>query len=221
MKGGPVLNFTYPLFNLSLLLFWTPIILVLHIKRKAFFILWRIIYEKGFITPFLFRMCNKSLRSFVSEFDALHQYFISSLTKGESDMGRIYGIKPDQVQEFEPKGQDDVPVKERLIFLTKSLDVNLSAQITDQVYTAKGFGKGREELLRAGTQEIEILRRGLVGWKNFAYEGGEEIKWHDVPQNVSRQKFNSAMDINLNKINPELRGEIADFIRGTSTADSD
>jgi len=59
------------------------------------------------------------------------------------------------------KGRMMFLLKERLVFLTKSLDVNLSAQITDQVYTAKGFGKGREELLRAGTQEIEILRRGF------------------------------------------------------------
>ena len=136
-------------------------------------------------------------------------------------MGRIFGLNADQAQEFEPKGQEDVPADKRTVFLCKFLDVNMSAGITDQVYSAKGFGKGREELLRAGTQEIEILRSGLVGWKNFCYENGKPVEWTDVPRNVSKQKRNAEMDKNLNKIPPETRGEIADFIRGSSTIDQD
>jgi len=136
-------------------------------------------------------------------------------------MGKIFGLKPDQTLEFEPKGQDDVPAEERLVFLCKPLDVNMSARITDQVYSAKGFGAKREELLRAGTQEVEVLRNGLRGWKNFFFEDGEEVEWEDIPRNVSRQKANNVMDKNLNKIDPETRGNIAEFIRGESTADSD
>lgn len=136
-------------------------------------------------------------------------------------MGKIYGIKPDQPHEFEPKGQDDVPVEERLVFLCRFLDVGMSARITDNVYTAKGFGAKREELLRAGTQEVEILREGLIGWRNFMYEDGTEIEWVEVPRGVSRQKKNNIMDQNLNKIPPEIRSDIADFIRGGSTADQD
>ena len=135
-------------------------------------------------------------------------------------MGRIYGLRPDTVHEFEPKGQDDIPKEERTVFLCKFLDVNLSAQITDQVYTAKGFGNKREELLRAGTQEIEILRQGLVGWKNFFYDEDTEIEWEDV-KDVGKQKAAVIMDRNLNKIPPDLRGEVADFIRGSSTPDLD
>jgi hypothetical protein len=97
----------------------------------------------------------------------------------------------------------------------------MSARITDQVYSAKGFGSKREELLRAGTQEVEILRSGLVGWKNFTYENGEEIKWKEVAPGLSRQKAAVVMDWNLNKIPPEVRGDIAEFIRGSSMADSD
>jgi len=136
-------------------------------------------------------------------------------------MGKIFGINASSAHEFEPKGQDDVPAEERTVFLCKFLDVNMSAKITDQVYSAKGFGNKREELLRAGTQEIEILRSGLVGWKNFTYDDGTEVEWKEVPRGLSKQKAVIIMDENLNKIPPETRSEIADFIRGTSSPDSD
>jgi hypothetical protein len=204
------------------LLFWTPFLLFVIIKRLIAIKLGVMIYEKGFITPFLFRIYARTVYGTVKDVEGFKNYIISSLNlKGVKEMGRIYGIRPDQVQEFEPKGQEGVAPEERLVFLTKSLDVNLSAQITDQVYTAKGFGAKREELLRAGTQEIEILRRGLVGWKNFFYDDDTEIEWTEIPKGISKQKADAIMDQNLNKINPELRGQIADFIRGTSTADSD
>jgi len=209
------------LFISTLLIFWTPIVILISLKTKLYQLLYFIVYEKGIFTPFLWRMTRKVGRSTVNEVDCFLNFFFSSSLKGEQSMGKIYGIRPDQIQEFEPKGQEDVPADERLVFLCKPLDVNLSAKITDQVYTAKGFGAKREELLRAGTQEIEILRKGLVGWKNFFYDDGTEIEWNQPPSNVSQQKFNSAMDQNLNKIDAERRGEIADFIRGSSTADSD
>lgn len=136
-------------------------------------------------------------------------------------MGKIYGLRANQTYDFVPKGQDDIPIEERLSFQCKFLDVNMSAEVTDQLYTAKGFGAKREELLRAGTQEITILRKGLVGWTNFFYDDGTEVEWEEIPHGLSRQKFEAAMDKNLNKIPPDRRGEIADFIRGSSTADQD
>lgn len=136
-------------------------------------------------------------------------------------MGKIYGLKPEAINEYIPDGQDDVPLEERTVFLCKFLDVNESAQITDSVYTAKGFGAKREELLRAGTQDLNVLRKGLVGWKNFFYEDGTEVEWEEVPRNISKQKRSEIMDRNLNKIPPETRSGIADFIRGSSTADQD
>ena len=203
------------------LLFWTPLLIFLFLTYSlARFFGW-VCFDKGRFTPFVFNSYRFfSLKTFFG-FKELYEHFISSLNlKGDLLMGKIYGLNPNQVQEFEPKGQEDIPADERLLFLCKFLDVNMSAKITDQVYTAKGFGAKREELLRAGTQEIEILRKGLVGWKNFFYEDGTEIEWEEVPRG-SRQKTNEVMDRNLNKIPPETRGEIADFIRGSSTVDSD
>ena len=174
------------------------------------------------MTPFVFNSYRKLGFSFYFGVKSFHEHIVSSLDlKGDWEMGRIYGLKSDHAHEFEPKGQEDIPADERTAFLCKFLDVNMSAKITDQVYSAKGFGAKREELLRAGTQEIEILREGLVGWKNFLYEDGTEIEWKEIPRGLNKQKRADIMDENLNRIPPETRGEIADFIRGTSSPDQD
>jgi len=135
-------------------------------------------------------------------------------------MAKIFGLRSDQVHDYTPKGQEDVPKEEQLSFQVRFLDVKLTADITDQVYTAKGFGNKREELLRAGSQELKILRRGIVGWTNFTYDDGTAIEWEEIPRS-STQKQTEVMDRNLNKIPPEIRGEIADYVRGVSTADQD
>jgi len=203
-------------------LFWTPLLLVLLLNYYLARFFGYLFFDKGRCTPFVFNSYRTfSLNTYFGS-EEFFKYLISSLdVKGDFRMGKIFGLKPDQAHEFEPKGQEDVPLEERLVFMCKFLDVSMSARITDQVYTAKGFGAKREELLRAGTQEMEILRQGLVGWKNFVYEDGEEIEWVDIPRNVSKQKAGTVMDQNLNKIPPETRGEVADFIRGSSTADQD
>ena len=134
-------------------------------------------------------------------------------------MPKIVSLRSDQVQEFTPECEKDVPEKERTVFLCRFLDVKDAASITDDVYTARGFGKKREERLRAGTQDLTVLRKGLVGWKNFLDENGKEVEWEDPVGSI--QKVKDVMDRNLNKIPPEQRGEIADFIRGASNIDQD
>ena len=209
------------LFKLSLL-FWTPLLILFQIYNLIGRYFEWVCFERGRCTAFNFNYSRKfRLKAFFGTKEFL-EYLVSSLNlKGDLDMARLHGIKPDAIHEFEPKNQENVPTDERLVFLCKFLDVNMSARITDQVYTAKGFGNKREELLRAGTQEIEILRLGLVGWKNFVYDDGTEVEWEDIPRGLSNQKAAAIMDRNLNKVPPEIRGEVADFIRGQSTPDQD
>ena len=159
---------------------------------------------------------NKSLEKLVKEI--LVSY---NIIKEDDSMARITGIRSDQILEFFPKGQDDVPAEERTSFLVRLLDVSDSAAISDQVYSAKGFGNKREELLLAGTQELKILRKSLRGWKNFKFEDGVEIEWETPSANVSVNKFNEIMDRNLNRIPPDVRAEIADYVRGGSSPSKD
>ncbi len=204
------------------LLFWIPYLIywiIIYLISELF--RW-ICFEKGRLTPLNYNLFRKFYFKFLIEGSTFYQHLISSLNlKGDFEMGKIFGINATTVQEFIPKGQEDVTSPEKTVFLCRFLDVNMSAKITDQVYSAKGFGSKREELLRAGTQEIEILRQGLVGWRNFQYEDGIEVEWKEIPRGVNKQKMAEAMDENLNKIPPEIRGDIADFIRGSSSPDQD
>jgi hypothetical protein len=203
-----------------IVLLWLPyltIILFLYILGR---ILIRIMKTTGILGfPELFNSLiwvNKSLEKLVKEI--LVSY---NIIKEDDSMARITGIRSDQILEFFPKGQDDVPAEERTSFLVRLLDVSDSAAISDQVYSAKGFGNKREELLLAGTQELKILRKSLRGWKNFKFEDGVEIEWETPSANVSVNKFNEIMDRNLNRIPPDVRAEIADYVRGGSSPSKD
>jgi len=136
-------------------------------------------------------------------------------------MGKIFGLKSDQVHDFILKGQEKDPKEDQVSWKVKYLSVAIAAEISDSIYSAKGFGKKREELLKAGTQQLEILRRGLVGWENFKYEDETLVEWEDPPRGGTVTKFYEAMDKNLNKVPPEIRDEIADHIRGGSVAELD
>ncbi|GAG00301.1 unnamed protein product [marine sediment metagenome] len=134
-------------------------------------------------------------------------------------MGKIFGIKSDQVHDFILKEQEKDPPKNQTKWKVKFLNVGQSAKVSDMIYSATGFGKKREELLKAGTQSLMILRLGLSGWENFTYEDGKEVSWE--PPTGNTNNWNTIMDRNLDKIPPEYRDEISDHIRGGSSLDQD
>ena len=136
-------------------------------------------------------------------------------------MGKIHGLQSDQIQNLVLDSQEKDPVKDQVIWKIKYLDVKTHALITDAIYSATGFGKKREEQLKAGTQTLEILRKGLKGWENFKYPDGKDVPWDEFPSGGTTQVVNAAMDKNLDRIPPETRDEIAEKIRGTSTPDSE
>ena len=194
---------------------WGPYLLVSMVFNSVGRFFEWIAFEKGYVLP---EFVNLSVRYYIRSINLIEN--LINYYREENEMPKITSLKSDQVQEFTPECEEkDVKEEERTIFLCKFLDVKDAASITDDVYTAKGFGKKREERLRAGTQDLTILRKGLVGWKNFVDEDGNTVEWEEPVG--SHQKMKDAMDKNLNKIPPEQRGEIADFIRGASNIDQD
>lgn len=208
------------LFIICFILFWIPFILLLLLYFAIEESITLFIKKRQQFTPLTFKLRTFFLNKYFSELTNLI-FHVFGRKEGESFMGKIFALNSDQVQEFEPKGQEDIPASDRTVFLCRFLNVKLAAELSDEVYTAKGFGKKREELLRAGTQELKILRTGLVGWKNFTYSDGSPVEWKEVPGGVSNAKFFAIMDENLDRIPPEIRSEIADFIRGSSSVDQD
>ena len=194
---------------------WGPYLLIsMGFSSVGRFFGW-VAFDKGYVLP---EFINLSVRYYVKSINLIEN--LINYYREENKMPKITSLKSDQVQEFTPECEKDLKEEERTIFLYRFLDVKDAASITDDVYTAKGFGKKREERLRAGTQDLTILRKGLVGWKNFKDENDEPVEWED-PNVGSHQKIKDAMDRNLNKIPPDTRGEIADVIRGASNIDQD
>ena len=134
-------------------------------------------------------------------------------------MAKIYGIKAGQEHIFILKDQEKDPEGDRIKWKVKYLTVGQSARVSDMIYSAKGVGKKREELLKAGTQSLMILRLGLNGWENFTYEDGTKVEWEKIIGNENQQ--NQITDRNLDKIPPDYRDEISDHIRGGSSLDQD
>ena len=209
--------------NVILMIFWIPSLILCKMYKFLFYFFAKKIKE-GRITAFTFNSALSLKRRYHNTTFVIIKTFTQlnlGKIEGELFMNKLYGIKPDQIVEYEPKGQEGVPQEERTIIFCKFLDVEYSAGISDRVYSAKGFGEKREELLKAGTQELEILRKGIVGWKNFKYADGSNVEWEDVITMSTVQKRNTMMDKNLNKMHPDLRSEIADFIKGGSTPSQD
>jgi hypothetical protein len=193
---------------------WGPYLLVIIVLHSVGRFFGWIAFEKGYILPEFVNLSVRYCVKSINWIENLKKYYTE-----ESKMPKITSLKSDQVQEFSPDCESDVKESERTVFLCKFLDVKDAANITDDVYTAKGFGKKREERLRAGTQDLTILRKGLVGWKNFVDEDEVAVEWEEPVG--SFQKIKETMDRNLNKVPPSTRGEIADFIRGASNIDQD
>ena len=72
-----------------------------------------------------------------------------------------------------------------------------------------------------GTQQVEVMKLGLKGWKNFKYEDGTDVAWEEPSKGKNAQEVDNIMMNNINRIPPEARAELVDIIRGESTVSQD
>lgn len=117
-------------------------------------------------------------------------------------------IDPEKIIDFIAKKEqgDKVPEEEKTVFKVKMLTAREGAELRDDLYNVSGSGKEREEKLKSGTIELKALRKGIKGWENFQDDDGEEIEFDS-----------GKIDKMLDKIPPDIRMELADFIRGESS----
>lgn len=138
-------------------------------------------------------------------------------------MGKIVGIKPGEKLETDLGDtiQKDVPPNQRAVFYYIPLGAFEYARIQDQLYQVTGFGKQRQERLLTGSQQIEVLVKGLKGWRNFNYGDGSEVPWEDPGDSKNDKERREIMLRNVERIPQDTRAELADIIRGESSAESD
>jgi len=173
------------IFIATYVLFWSPYICVwilLGIIAASF----RRLYREG-RGPSSRTFYLRSTKIAINWIDDLHNYVLLK----EDSMSQIHGLKSDQIQDIVLDSQEKDPVESQIVWKIKYLDVRAHASITDSIYSATGFGKKREEQLRAGTQTLEILRKGLRGWKNFKFPDGKDVPWDAFPADGSKQVIDS------------------------------
>ncbi|KKL50794.1 hypothetical protein LCGC14_2301910, partial [marine sediment metagenome] len=101
------------------------------------------------------------------------------------------------------------------------LDASDYARIQNELYQVDGWGKNRRERFLTGTQQVEVMKLGLKGWKNFKYEDGTDVAWEEPSKGKNAQEVDNIMMNNINRIPPEARAELVDIIRGESTVSQD
>ena len=129
-------------------------------------------------------------------------------------MGKLFGVKAGSVVEYITKQERGNP--EPVVFLVRPLTSKESADIQNSLFHSKGFGKQRQEQFLTGTQVVMVLRKGLIGWKDFKYEDGTEVVWEDPNIEKTEEGRDRIMDRNLDCIPAAIRQELSDEIRGES-----
>jgi len=127
------------------------------------------------------------------------------LEKGDKVMK---AIDPEKIVDFIAKQEqgDKVDEEAKTVFKVRMLRAKEAAELRDDLYTISGSGKERKEQLKSGTAELKALKKGLKGWENFLDNDGKEVEFDSTK-----------LDKMLDMIPPDVRVELADFIRGESS----
>jgi hypothetical protein len=134
-------------------------------------------------------------------------------------MGKLFGVKAGSVVEYVAKCEQGE--KDFVTWLIRPLTSVEHADIQNSLFQSKGFGKKRQEQFLTGTQALLVLRKGLVGWKNFKYEDGTDVVWEDPTVERTEEGRNRIMDRNLDSIPTVIRMELSDEIRGEAELGED
>lgn len=139
------------------------------------------------------------------------------LNERSHGMSAIHGIKAGSTHEYVIKDQLGDDPDDQVIWLVRFLTAVENAEIQNALFESSGIGKKRQERFLTGNQTLMILRRGLVGWKNFKFSDEDSVTFEDPATQTSKEGKDRIMDRNLDAIPPIVRQELADYIRGEST----
>jgi hypothetical protein len=187
-------------------LFYLPNICLLFVYRWLAYILLKSAENKvghsyyGLRSKLAFKLIKRMLKA--NEEIFVDTVAFATQIKGEEIMK---AIRADKAYEFVCKDERSLPESEQTTFMCKFLDPHTAASLSDQLYNVQGVGQARKERLMTGTQQLNILKKCLVGWRNMKDEDGKEISFDD-----KKPIEMVAM------IPPKYRREIVDFIQGES-----
>ena len=194
--------------------FWLPTLIALWSYGR----IGNLTLRCAFISPVFPEVLNRVSKWFVRQLLDWTNDFIEEI--GGIEM-KILGLRPGEVLETTLELQKSEKAKDRTTFLYTSLDASDYARIQNELYQVDGWGKNRRERFLTGTQQVEVMKLGLKGWKNFKYEDGTDVAWEEPSKGKNAQEVDNIMMNNINRIPPEARAELVDIIRGESTVSQD
>lgn len=112
--------------------------------------------------------------------------------------------------------KDERSAADPTVFVLKALTVADEASLQDRMVEVEG-GKTR---VLSGSHTLDVLRRGLVGWRAFRFTDGREVPF-EVNRGLTTRGVAPPSDSTLDYLSPSIRKELAEAIieRNTITAD--
>jgi hypothetical protein len=135
-------------------------------------------------------------------------------------MGKLFGVKAGSTVEYIAKCERGEK-SDFVTWLIRPLTAKEQADIQNSLFQSKGVGKKRQEQFLTGTQGMLVLRKGLVGWKDFKFEDGSLVVWEDPKVEKTEEGRDRIMDRNLDCIPAVIRMELSDEIRGEAELGED
>jgi len=123
-------------------------------------------------------------------------------TEGEEIMR---AVDVNKVYDYVVKSDRKLSKGEQVVFQVRMLSSVDKAALDDNIYKVSGAGNARKEQILSGTQRLTVLKKCLVGWKNFKDESGNDVAF-DKTDVVAM----------LDRIPLSFHQEIANFISGES-----
>lgn len=126
----------------------------------------------------------------------------------------MIAIDPTQTWDYVLK--DERGSSEPTVFVLSVLSVADEAALQD----AMVYVEGGTTRVNSGTHTVEVLRKGLVGWRNFRFVDGREVPF-EVDKSATKRGKAPPSNATLDYLPPAARKELAEAIieRNTITAD--
>lgn len=203
IKKSPILAYLL-IKTILFFTFFLPVICLLFVRYVSLRVISKVT-ERRFDLR-LVKFGWKTIGKFNQEIkNLLTDYFIWLMPQEKENI--MKALNPKATHEYVCKEDKKLDENDQTVFVVKYLSIEQSANIRDNMYQVDGSMKNRKERILAGTSELEVLKLGLKGWKNFRDElTGEKVDFDD--KNIMEM---------IGRIPPAARTELADHIRGEST----
>jgi len=122
----------------------------------------------------------------------------------------LSGVRQYVSKDDPARDQDDYPTADATVFELGSLDVFLMSWVYDR---AMSLGDNGQMALNTNATNLDAVRFGLKGWRNFRDEQGNDIPFKTKQQAVNGKTYTVVADESLQYLSIALVRELAAEIK--------